>query len=59
MKTLLHVIVFRVVTVTITVLILVTIGFGFASRGPLGGLGARTGQANQLVHDLSAKGWLG
>jgi hypothetical protein len=59
MKSLPHVIVFRVVTVTITVLILLTAGFGLASHGPLGSLGARTSQANQLVHDLYAKGWLG
>jgi hypothetical protein len=54
-----HVIVFRTVTVTITVLILLTTGLGLASHGPLGSLGARTSQANQLVHDLYAKGWLG
>jgi hypothetical protein len=59
MRALPHVIAFRVVTVTITVLIMLTVGLGLASRGPLGSLGARTSQANQLVHDLYAKGWLG
>jgi hypothetical protein len=59
MKTPPHVIVYRLVTATITVLILLTIGFGVASRGPLGSLGARTSQADQLVHTLYAKGWLG
>lgn len=59
MRALPHVIAFRVVTVTITVLILLTTGLGLASRGPLGGLGARSSQANQLVHDLYAKGWFG
>jgi len=54
-----HVIAFRVITVTITVLILLTVGLGLASRGPLGSLGARTSQANQLVHDIYAKGWFG
>ena len=59
MTSLPHVIAFRVVTVTITVLILLTVGFGLAGHGPLGSLGVRTGQANQLVRDLYAKGWLG
>lgn len=59
MRALPHVIAFRVVTMTITVLIMLTVGLGLASRGPLGSLGACTSQANQLVHDLYAKGWLG
>ena len=59
MRALPHVIAFRVVTMTITVLIMLTVGLGLASRGPLGSLGAHTSQANQLVHDLYAKGWLG
>jgi hypothetical protein len=59
MRALPHIIAFRVITVTITVLILLTAGLGLASRGPLGGLGARTSQADQLVHDIYAKGWFG
>jgi hypothetical protein len=59
MKTPPHVIIYRLVTVAITVLILTAIGFGVASRGPLGSLGGRTSQADQLVHTLYAKGWLG
>jgi hypothetical protein len=59
MKTPPHVIIYRLVTVTITALILLTVGLGVASRGPLGSLGARTSQADQLMHTLYAKGWLG
>jgi hypothetical protein len=59
MKTPPHVVICRLVTVTITVLILLAIGFGVAGRGPFGGLGARTSQADQLVHTLFGKGWLG
>jgi hypothetical protein len=59
MKTPPHVVICRLVTVSITVLILLAIGFGVASRGPLGALGARTSQADQLVHTLLAKGWRG
>lgn len=59
MKTPPQVIIYRLVTAAITVLILLAIGLGVASRGPLGGLGARTSQADQLVHTLYAKGWLG
>jgi len=54
-----QIVIFRVVTVTITALILLTVGLGLAGRGPLGALGARTSQADQLVHTLRAKGWLG
>jgi len=54
-----QIVIFRIVTVTITALILLTVGLGLAGRGPLGGLGARTSQADQLVHTLYAKGWLG
>jgi hypothetical protein len=59
MKTPPQVIIYRLVTATITALILLTIASGVASRGPLGDLGARASQANQLVHTLYAKGWLG
>jgi hypothetical protein len=59
MKTPPHVVIFRVVTTAVTVLILVAVGFGAAGRGPLGSLGARTSQADELVHALYAKGWLG
>jgi hypothetical protein len=59
MKTPVHVVVFRAIAVTITVLILLAVGFGLASRGPLGGLGAPTSQADRWVHNLYATGWLG
>lgn len=59
MRTPPQIVIFRVVTVTITALILLTVGLGLAGWGPLGALGARTSQADQLVHTLHAKGWLG
>jgi hypothetical protein len=59
MRTPPHVVVHRLVAVVITVLILLVIGLGAASRGPLGGLGAGTGHADELVRTLAAKGWLG
>jgi hypothetical protein len=59
MKTPPHIVIYRVVIVTITVLIMLAAGLGVASHGPLGGLGARTSQADQFVHTLYAKGWLG
>jgi hypothetical protein len=59
MKTPPHVVVHRLVAAVITVLILLVIGLGVASHGPLGGLGAGTGRADQLIHTLAAKGWLG
>lgn len=59
MKTPPHFIVYRLAAVTITLLILLTVGLGVAGRGPLGGLGGRTGQAVQLVHNWYANGWLG
>jgi hypothetical protein len=59
MKTPPQVIIYRLVTATITALILLAITSGVASRGPLRDLGARTSQADQLVHNLYAKGWLG
>lgn len=59
MKTPPHVVIYRIVIVTITALILLTVGFGVTGRGPLAGLGDHTSQANQLMHTLYAKGWLG
>lgn len=59
MKTPPHVVLYRLAAVTITALILLTVGLGAAGRGPLGGLGARTSRAEQLVHDWYASGWLG
>jgi hypothetical protein len=59
MKTPRHVIIFRLVTAAITATILITAGFGAAARGPLGGLGARTSQADNLLHAWYARGWLG
>lgn len=59
MKTPPNVVIYRIVTVAITGVILLAIGFGLASHGPLGGLGARTSQADVLVHSLYANGWLG
>jgi hypothetical protein len=59
MKTPRHVVIFRLVTVAITAAILITVGFGVVGRGPLGGLGARTSQADNLLHTWYARGWLG
>jgi hypothetical protein len=59
MKTPPQVIIFRLVTVTVTAAILAAIGFGVAGWGPLGGLDARAGQADQLLRAWYAHGWLG
>jgi hypothetical protein len=59
MRTPPHVVIHRLVAAAITVLILLAIGLGAASAGPLGGLGAGTSHADELIHTLAAKGWLG
>jgi hypothetical protein len=59
MKTPPHFVIYRLATVTITVLILLAVGLGAAGYGPLGSLGGRTSQAEQLIRNWYANGWLG
>jgi hypothetical protein len=59
MKTPPHFVIYRLAAVTITALVLLAVGLGAAGHGPLGGLGARTCQAEQLIHNWYANGWFG